>query len=207
MIPDQLLLRLLRSVRKRMSNLEHRLATKMHAHRFNFIATMESVDIALEEPVTFHIPLLPSGCGNISIARGASFGLGPAKCIGRYAIRLHTGHPEAEIRIGKSTFINQDTAISAMISVSIGDRCLIGDQVSILDSDFHSVDPSLRHRSAGESVAITIGNNVWIGARAMIMKGVTIGDNTVVAAGAIVTRSLPENVLAGGIPARVIRTI
>jgi maltose O-acetyltransferase len=125
--------------------------------------------------------------------------------LGGSGVQLYASSQDSLVSIGKRTFINQDTAIVATTRVEIGEDCLIGDQVSILDTDFHAVSPAERHTSPGESAPIRIGNNVWLAAR--VMKGVTIGDNTVVAAGAVVTSSLPANVLAGGVPAKVIRAI
>ena len=111
------------------------------------------------------------------------------------------------IRIGAGTFFNNDSGVTATCSVELGARCLIGDQVAILDSDFHDVDPALRHSSHGKAAAIVLEDNVWLAARVMVMKGVRIGENTVVGAGSVVTKSLAANVFAGGVPAKTIREI
>ena len=86
-----------------------------------------------------------------------------------------------------------------------GDQVMIGPNVSILTSG-HPVEPS-RRRSGVVAKPVVIENNVWIGAGAIILGGVTIGENSVVAAGAVVTRDVPRDTLAGGNPARVIRSI
>jgi maltose O-acetyltransferase len=94
-----------------------------------------------------------------------------------------------------------------MKSVVIGVGCQIGDLVTIFDCDFHEVTPSTRNQSPGEIAPVVIGANVWLGSRVIVLKGVKIGDNTVVAAGSVVTKSLPSNVIAAGVPAKVIREI
>jgi len=89
--------------------------------------------------------------------------------------------------------------------ISIGNDCLIGDFVSIMDCDFHDLDPATRRTGGGARSPITIGNNVWISTGATILKGVTIGDNSVVGARSVVTRSIPANSVAAGNPAKIVR--
>jgi acetyltransferase-like isoleucine patch superfamily enzyme len=117
----------------------------------------------------------------------------------------------AELVIGDRVQVNFRNGISAYKRVEIGDDTLIAGNVQIYDNISHPVDPErrLRHDRLREDEAapVIIGRNVWIGAGAIIMKGVTIGDNSVVAAGAIVTKSVPANTLVAGNPAAVIRTI
>ncbi|MBP7051983.1 MAG: hypothetical protein KBE65_13295 [Phycisphaerae bacterium] len=79
--------------------------------------------------------------------------------------------------------------------------------MAIYDCDFHEIDPILRNRGPGPNMPVEIGDNVWLGSRVMVLKGVTIGANSVVGAGSIVTTSLPANCVAAGVPARVIRTV
>lgn len=104
----------------------------------------------------------------------------------------------ARLRIG-SGYMNSGSHFLCMNEITIGDECQFGEQVIIRDDDHHWIDD--RPRSA----PINIGNHVWVGARAMILKGVTIGDGAVVAAGAVVTKDVPAGALVGGVPARVIR--
>ena len=79
--------------------------------------------------------------------------------------------------------------------------------MTVLDSDFHEIDPSRRIDGNPKTGKVVIGDNVWIGDRVMILKGSTIGKNSVVAAGAVVSGEFPANVLIGGVPAQVIREI
>ena len=99
-------------------------------------------------------------------------------------------------------------AISCAESITIGNNVLLGINVIITDTDHHSLDAQERHENTGiTSAPVTIGNDVWIGANSMILKGVNIGNNTVIAAGSVVTASIPANVMAGGVPAKVIKKL
>jgi acetyltransferase-like isoleucine patch superfamily enzyme len=97
------------------------------------------------------------------------------------------------------SFLNRRTEIIAAESVSIGDDCAISWDVLVTDTDYHSLTPQ-----KARTAPVVIGNRVWIGARASILKGVTIGDGAVVAAGAVVTKNVPPRTLVGGCPAVVI---
>jgi acetyltransferase-like isoleucine patch superfamily enzyme len=110
--------------------------------------------------------------------------------------------PRAVIEIGENTFINTGTIITARKYIKIGKNCHIANQVIIMDDDFHDV--GTRDATSGKE-SITIGNNVWIATRAIILKGVTIGDGAVIAAGAVVTKDVLPNMLVGGVPAKFIR--
>ena len=112
------------------------------------------------------------------------------------------------IRIGDNCSLN-GTMIYSRKAVTIGDNCMFGPGVVILDNDSHntSTDPELRRRGKiGESPVI-IGNNVWVGMRSIIMKGVHIGNNSIIAAGSIVTKSVPSDSLYGGNPAAFIKKL
>jgi len=107
-------------------------------------------------------------------------------------------------KLGKNVFINFDCVFLDLGGITIDDGVLIAPKVSLL-SEGHLIDPENRH--ALTVAPIHIERNAWIGANATIMQGVTIGENAVVAAGAVVTQDVPANTVAGGIPARVLRTI
>ena len=110
-----------------------------------------------------------------------------------------------EIRVGHRVFINQNCTLYDLAEISIGDDVMIGPNVSII-TEGHPVAPSQR-RSYVVGKPIVIERNAWIAAGATIVGGVTVGENSVVAAGSVVTRDVPRNTLAGGNPARVIRSI
>jgi len=119
-------------------------------------------------------------------------------------IYISLSRSDARLTIENNVFINYGTEISLVKEVSIGARSLIGIDCLIYDTDWHSLDGS-DGEVPGE--ATRIGRGVWLGARVIVLRGVTIGDNSVVAANSVVTRDIPNNVLAGGIPAKVIRSI
>lgn len=108
------------------------------------------------------------------------------------------------LEIGPRTWIGYGCSIAARRSVHIGADCLLGPYTNILDNDYHDV---YDHRVAPESRPVTIGNNVWIGTRVIILPGVTIGDDAVIGAGAVVTRDVPARTVAAGNPARVLREL
>ena len=111
----------------------------------------------------------------------------------------------ADTRIGRNVFVNQNCTFYDLGGLAIGDDVMIGPNVSLITSG-HPVEPS-RRRDFVVAKPIVIERNVWIGAGATIVGGVTVGENSVVAAGAVVTRDVAPNVLVGGNPAAVIRSI
>jgi len=116
--------------------------------------------------------------------------------------------PGARIEIGNDVGFNAISITARSKTISIGDQTLIGGNCQIMDSDGHPLwPPQSRWYYPGDEydAPVSIGSNVFIGLNVLIMKGVTIGDNSVVAAGSIVSRSIPANCLAGGVPARVIK--
>ena len=113
--------------------------------------------------------------------------------------RLDLEAPGARIVVGDFTFLNERASVSAHQLVTIGSRCAIGFDVLIMDADGHSVD------GRPSTAPVTIGDDVWIGARAMVLKGVSIGDGAVIGACSLVTRDVPPGALVAGNPARVIR--
>jgi hypothetical protein len=109
------------------------------------------------------------------------------------------------IRVGRNVFINQNCTMYDLGGIDIGDEVMIGPNVSLITSG-HPLEPS-RRRDFVIAKPIVIQKNVWIASGAIIIGGVTIGENSVVAAGSVVTRDVPPNTLVGGNPARVIRSI
>lgn len=107
------------------------------------------------------------------------------------------------ICIGNNVFINSDCKFQDQGGIFIGDDVFIGHNVVVATLD-HEIDPDKRRIIPAP---IHIGNKVWIGAGAIITKGVTIGDGSIVAAGAVVNKDVPERVIVGGVPARIIKNI
>lgn len=112
--------------------------------------------------------------------------------------------PGAVIEIGDKTYINHDSEIRCREHVSIGNNVSIAYNVLIQDSDYHTTYDE-KGNEKPQTLPIVIEDDVWIGANAIILKGVTLGKGCVVAAGSVVTKSVPAYALVGGNPARVIK--
>lgn len=108
------------------------------------------------------------------------------------------------ITVGRNVFINAGCRFQDQGGIALGDGALIGHNV-VLATLNHDEDPARRHIL--HPAPIVLGKNVWIGANATVVPGVTIGNGAIVAAGAVVTKDVPPNTVAGGIPARVIKEI
>lgn len=117
------------------------------------------------------------------------------------------GDGQPTLRIGDGTYIGRFAQINAWRSVTIGRNVLIADRVFISDADHTFSDPATPIRLQGDSFlgAVTLHDGCWIGIGAVILPGVTVGRNAVVAANAVVTGDVPDHTVVGGIPARVIK--
>lgn len=111
-----------------------------------------------------------------------------------------------DIHVGDEFLANYNVTILDIAEVRMGDNVWIGPDALICTVN-HPLDPAGRRKHLGIAKPITIGNDVWIGGKATILPGVTIGNNVVVAAGAVVTKDVPDNTLVGGVPAKVIKKI
>lgn len=107
--------------------------------------------------------------------------------------------PNACLTLGEDSFINSNCKIRCHESISIGSGCAISHDVTIMDSDAHALDDSVR------TAPVTICNHVWIGTRVTILPGVTIGEGAVIAAGAVVSKDVPAGTLVGGVPAKILK--
>lgn len=110
------------------------------------------------------------------------------------------------IEVGDNFFANYNCTILDVAKVRIGNNVLLAPNVAIYTAG-HPVHAVPRNKQYEYGISVTIGNNVWIGGNAVICPGVTIGDNAVIGAGSVVTKDIPENVIACGNPCRVIREI
>lgn len=114
------------------------------------------------------------------------------------------------LQVGNGVFIGHNASFAIAQSVIVGDHTLIAGGVSVRDFDGHPIDPVERRSSPtpAEGIrSVVIGNDVWIGSGATILKGVTIGDRSIVATQAVVTKDVPQDSVVAGNPARVVRTI
>ena len=122
------------------------------------------------------------------------------KCI------LATHDNQAEIKIGNNCGFS-GTVIGAKKRIVLGNDVICGANTLITDFDWHGIQPDQRKTSSGESMEVIIGDNVFIGYGTIVLKGVRIGNNSVIGANSVVTRNIPENVIAGGNPCRVIKDL
>ncbi len=111
--------------------------------------------------------------------------------------------PGGELIVGDDVYLNGGVSAVASTRIEIGDHTRIGDHTMLLDSDVHEVEQGAGVRRA----PVRIGRNVWIARNCTILPGVEIGDHSVVAAGSVVTRSVPPRTLVAGVPARPIREL
>jgi len=139
----------------------------------------------------------------LEIGKTAQVELGRWSWIGHGTkIRCHEGR----VSIGAKTVMGQECTISAFQLVSIGRECVIADRVMLIDFDHGvvEVDRPIRHQGIYKRDTI-VGNNVWIGYGACILRGVTVGDNAIIGTNAVVTKDVPPNAVVAGVPAKVIR--
>jgi acetyltransferase-like isoleucine patch superfamily enzyme len=137
------------------------------------------------------------------IGRHAKLHIGRWAWIGHGSkLRVHEG----EVRIGAKTVMGQECTISAFQHISIGRECIVADRVMLIDFDHGIVEVERPIRLQGiYKRDVNVGHNVWIGYGACILRGVTVGDNSVIGTSSVVTREIPANAVVGGIPAHVIR--
>jgi len=114
--------------------------------------------------------------------------------------------PGGSLEIGENVFINYGTAFAAQQLVRIGADCSIGTHVIIMDNNFHRLEPERRNEQPA-SAPVILEENVWLGARVIVLPGVTIGRDSVIGAGSVVTKSIPPRSLAAGVPAKVIKNL
>ncbi len=190
-----------------------------HAVRYRLInaigiATLRRKGVRLGEGVCLNnFPI-------VTLAKNSTIELGEkvVLCSESYSTELGVSRPVilrtlrsgARISIGKNSGLS-GTVICAAVEVVIGAECLFGANVTIVDTDFHAIKPQGRRFNNNPAdipaYPIIIADNVFVGAGAFILKGVSIGKNSVVGAGAVVTKDVPENVVVAGNPARVVKII
>jgi acetyltransferase-like isoleucine patch superfamily enzyme len=139
----------------------------------------------------------------LEIGRDATLRIGRWSWVGHDSkIRVHEG----EVSIGAKTVMGQECTISAYQRVEIGRECIIADRVMLIDFDHGVVEVERPIRLQGiYKRDVRVGSNVWMGYGACVLRGVSVGHNSVVGTNAVVTKDVPENAVVGGVPARVLR--
>lgn len=143
--------------------------------------------------------------GTVFVQNGGTIRIGErVQLLSHYARTVLATFPGGTLEIGDRTVLNYGVDVAATRQVRIGADCLVGTHVIILDNDFHD---AADHDRAPEPRPVTIGDGVWIGNRATILPGVSIGEGAVVGAGSVVMSDVPPRTLAMGNPARVIKKL
>lgn len=145
------------------------------------------------------------GRGIVEIGKSCSFGYKLGGFHRGGSIELQARYKNSKIKIGNEIWTNNNIMLCAAKYIEIGDNTLIGQNVTIMDHEAHGIEPDKR-RQIGEIGQVIVGRNTWIGNNVMILKNSEIGDNSIVASGAVVSGKFPANVIIGGVPAKIIRT-
>ena len=142
--------------------------------------------------------------GSIFIGENASLCVGAFDVYAGSRINVNTG---AKLVLG-SGYMNHDCVIDCFDSITIGRNVVISERVVLRDSDNHTINDAVNVTSDKSLVTapIVIGDHVWIGMNVIVLKGVTIGEGAIVAAGSVVNKDVPPHCLVGGVPAKVIKT-
>lgn len=119
---------------------------------------------------------------------------------------LHANWAGAHVHFGSNVYANFNLTLVDDTDIYVGDKVMFAPNVTVATAG-HPINPELRYQAMQYNIPVHIGNNVWIGANAVVLPGVTIGDNSVIGAGSVVTKDIPANVVAVGNPCRVIREI
>jgi acetyltransferase-like isoleucine patch superfamily enzyme len=149
---------------------------------------------------------LLTGKGTIEIGSNCAFGFKLGGFHRAGSIELQARYKNSRIKIGNNVNTNNNIFLCAANYIEIGDNTLIGQNVTIMDHEAHGILPNDR-REVGVIGKVITGKNVWLGNNVTILKNSEIGDNTVVATGAVVSGSFPANVIIGGVPAKIIKVI
>ena len=154
-------------------------------------------------------PMQVAGRGKIAFEPNVKIGVFPSPGFLNSYAYLEARNETASITVGGGTWINNGfRCIAEHTAVVIGKDCLIGANVEILDSHFHGLKVQERGLSKPEwASSVDVGDNVFLGSNVRILKGVSIGSGAVVANSSVVINDIPANVIAAGVPARVIREL
>jgi acetyltransferase-like isoleucine patch superfamily enzyme len=153
-------------------------------------------------------PVLFVGAGEIVLGDGVQFGWRRSPLFYTGYCHVEVARADARIELGDRVEFNNNAMLkSEGPGIRVGRDALFGAHVEIFDSNFHDLDPRRRHGGQARMAAVDVGENTFVGMSVKILKGVTIGADSVIGAGAVVTTSIPAGVIAAGNPARVVREL
>lgn len=189
-------------IRRRLAHFTIRLVQRARILWYALLSTNSAVG----QPVLYQ-PMQTVGNGSIRFDSNVRIGVFPSPgFLDSYAY-IEARKQTARVKMGAGTWINNGfRCIAEHSSITIGENCLIGANVEILDSDFHGLSLHQRHLSKSEwAAAVILEDNVFVGSNVRILKGVKIGAGSVIANSSVVVSDIPPMVIAAGIPAKVIR--
>lgn len=153
-------------------------------------------------------PCQINGRGKVVFSKNVTLGVIDSPFLYSGYIYIEARCSDSIVQFGENVIVNNNaTFISEGDGIFIGDDTIIGFNFNVFDSDFHSLSPTRRRSGSPLVGKVNIGENVFIGANVTILKGVSVGANSVIASGSVVSKNIPENVIAAGIPAKVIKVI
>jgi acetyltransferase-like isoleucine patch superfamily enzyme len=180
------------------------LAQRPRIWKYRWLSTCRRVS---GSPVVWQ-PLLLLGPGRIVLGDEVEFGWPTSGGFHSGYCHVEASNADAVVELGDGVQVNNCAIVkSEGPGIRIGPRALIGSRVCIYDSDFHELDPERRRGGRPAMAPVELGENVFVGDGALILKGVTVGADSVIGAGSVVTSSVPAGVIAAGNPARVLRTL
>lgn len=158
------------------------------------------------KPNLYH-PLLSKGKGKISFGTNVQIGVTASPNHHSHYTYLEARFETSEICIGDNVSLNNAFSVIAFSKVTIENNVLIGVNCSVIDNDGHNLAFDKRNSGDPKTASVHIHENVFLGSNVSVLKGVTIGKNSIIGNGSVVSRSIPDNVIAAGNPARVIRNL
>ena len=198
--------RILCAITLRVKNIPHYSVQYPRIWKYKLLSTAKHV----QGKAHFYQPVLFLGPGRIIIGKNVNLGYRPSPYLYSGYVHIEARKHTAIISIGDYCCINNSCVLTSEGGgIEIGAHSLLGTNVEISDSDFHDLNPNKRMNGRGtvNIEAVHIGENVFIGSNVRILKGVTIGDNCVIANSSVVVHAIPANVIAGGNPAKVLRSL
>lgn len=147
-----------------------------------------------------------TGAGKIRIGANCMFGFKLGGFHKGGSIEIQPRYKDSVIKFGNNILTNNNLFFCAANYIEIGDKTLIGQNVTIMDHEAHGIAPDKRGQ-IGEIGQVKIGRNVWLGNNVTVLKNSEIGNNSIVATGAVVSGKFPANVIIGGVPAKIIKTL